>query len=103
MLTHSHSPGTTLIVDEIPGRIVGDDDWPPGRVLHLGPNGETLWETSALKMPYDAVPCMAARTRESLEEAIAQALTHISSAEAAAFFAHCGFRQRPDLAQWFCP
>jgi hypothetical protein len=56
MLTHAHPAGTTLIVDEIPGRIAGDDDWPPGRVLHLGPNGETLWETSALKMPYDAVP-----------------------------------------------
>jgi hypothetical protein len=56
MLTHAHPAGTTLIVDEIPGRIVGDDDWPPGRVLHLGPSGETLWETSALKMPYDAVP-----------------------------------------------
>lgn len=56
MLTHAHPPGTTLIVDEIPGRIVGDDDWPPGRMLHLGPSGETLWETSALKMPYDAVP-----------------------------------------------
>ena len=57
MLTHSHPPGTTLIVDEIPGRIVGDDDWPPGRVLHLGPNGETLMrkvdfdQVSSLKQP----------------------------------------------------
>jgi hypothetical protein len=56
ILTSSQLSGTTLIVDEIPGRIVGDDDWPPGRVLHLGQDGETLWETSALKMPYDAVP-----------------------------------------------
>lgn len=56
MLTASHPRGTTLIVDEIPGRIVGDDDWPPGHVLHLGPDGGTLWETSAHKMPYDAVP-----------------------------------------------
>lgn len=32
-----------------------------------------------------------ARTREALEEAIAQALGLISGAEARAFFAHCGF------------
>jgi transposase len=32
-----------------------------------------------------------ARTREALEEAIAQALASISSADARAFFAHCGF------------
>jgi hypothetical protein len=30
-------------------------------------------------------------------------LTHISPEDARAFFAHCGFRFRPDLAQWFCP
>jgi transposase len=45
----------------------------------------------------------AARTREALEAAVAQALTHISPEDARAFFAHCGFRFRPDLAQWFCP
>jgi uncharacterized protein (UPF0248 family) len=56
ILTPSQLPGSTLIIDEIPGRITGDDDWPLGRVLHIGSNGETLWETSALKMPYDAVP-----------------------------------------------
>ena len=43
-----------------------------------------------------------ARTGEALEVAVAEALTHISSDEAAAFFTHCGFRFRPDLAQWFC-
>lgn len=43
-----------------------------------------------------------ARTREELEAAVASALTHISSEEARAFFTHCGFRHRPDLAQWFC-
>ncbi len=46
---------------------------------------------------------VAAHTREVLENASAQALTHISAAEAAAFFHYCGFRSRPDLAQWFCP
>jgi transposase len=46
---------------------------------------------------------VSARTREVLEAAVAQALTHISSEEAAAFFTHCGFRLPPDLAQWFCP
>ncbi|NJM07503.1 transposase [Candidatus Gracilibacteria bacterium] len=44
-----------------------------------------------------------ARTSEALEAAVAEALTRISSEEAAAFFTHCGFRLRPDLAQWFCP
>lgn len=44
-----------------------------------------------------------ARTREVLEAAVAQALTHISSEDACAFFRHCGFRFRPYLAQWFCP
>jgi transposase len=43
-----------------------------------------------------------ARTREALEAAVAQALTHISPQEARAFFTHCGFRFRPDPAQWFC-
>lgn len=43
-----------------------------------------------------------ARTREVLEAAVAQALSHISSEEACAFFRHCGFRFRPNLAQWFC-
>ncbi len=41
----------------------------------------------------------AAWTREALESAIAYALKHISPAEALAFFTHCGFRLRPDLAQ----
>ena len=43
-----------------------------------------------------------ARTREVLEEAVAQALEHVSSEDARAFFTHCGFRFLPDLAQWFC-
>ena len=45
---------STLIVDEIPGRLVGNDDEPPGRIFLLSKNGETLWETYKLKMPYDA-------------------------------------------------
>jgi transposase len=44
-----------------------------------------------------------ARTREALEAAVAQALTHILPQEARAFFTHCGFRFRCDPAQWFCP
>ena len=43
-----------------------------------------------------------ARTKAALEAAVAQALTLISPAEARAFFAHCGFRLRPDVSQWFC-
>jgi hypothetical protein len=48
-------PRTTLIVDEIPGRIVGNDDEPPGAVAHRELDGALVWETQALKMPYDAV------------------------------------------------
>ena len=43
-----------------------------------------------------------ARTREGLEAAVGQALTHILPEEACAFFRHCGFRLPPDVAQWFC-
>jgi transposase len=44
-----------------------------------------------------------ARTREALEAAVAQALTHMLPNEARAFFIHCGFRFRCDPAQWFRP
>ncbi len=44
----------TLIVDEIPGRIVGNDDEPPGRVARLNSAGQVAWEINTLKMPYDA-------------------------------------------------
>lgn len=44
----------------------------------------------------------AARTREALEQAIASALTQITSADARAFFEHCGYRFLPNLDQWFC-
>lgn len=47
-------PRSTLIVDEIPGRIVGDNDEPPGRVRFLDAAGEIAWEHMHLKMPYDA-------------------------------------------------
>ena len=47
--------GSTLIVDEIPGRLVGNDDEPPGRLLHLDSSGEIIIDLYNLKMPYDAV------------------------------------------------
>ena len=47
---------STLIVDEIPGRIVGNDDEPPGRILHLDGADEPIWDIHSLKMPYDATP-----------------------------------------------
>ncbi|MFN8516648.1 MAG: hypothetical protein U0232_22000 [Thermomicrobiales bacterium] len=46
-------PQETVIVDEIPGRIVGNDDEPPGRVRYLDATGEIAWEHMHLKMPYD--------------------------------------------------
>jgi hypothetical protein len=47
---------STLIVDEIPGRIVGNDDEPPGRILHLNAQNQPVWEITTLKMPYDVAP-----------------------------------------------
>ncbi len=47
---------STLIVDEIPGRIVGNDDEPPGRLVHLDGVGNPVTDIQSLKMPYDAVP-----------------------------------------------
>ena len=44
----------------------------------------------------------AVRTREALETAIAAALAQITTADARAFFRHCGYRFFPDLDQWFC-
>ena len=47
--------GATLIVDEIPGLIDGDRDYPPGRLLHLAADGSVIFESNMLKMPFDAV------------------------------------------------
>ncbi len=44
---------STIIVDEIPGRAVGNPDFPPGRLLHLAENGDVIFDTNMLKMPYD--------------------------------------------------
>ncbi|MFC1555939.1 hypothetical protein ACFL67_02540 [candidate division KSB1 bacterium] len=46
---------STLVIDEIPGRIHGDDENPPGYVVDFNKDGRIIWETSELKMPYDAV------------------------------------------------
>lgn len=43
-----------------------------------------------------------ARTIESLEQAIAEALSQISPEEAAAFFRHCGYWVPSPMAQAFC-
>lgn len=55
LASESHAQ-STLIVDEIPGRIVGNDDEPPGRVLHLDRRGRPIVDIASLKMPYDAAP-----------------------------------------------
>jgi hypothetical protein len=49
--TYSHS---TLIVDELPGLIRGNRDFPPGRLVHFSRSGEIIFESNMLKMPYDA-------------------------------------------------
>ena len=47
-------PRATLIVDEIPGRIVGDNDEPPGNLLLLDERDNVVYSNERLKMPYDA-------------------------------------------------
>ena len=48
--------GSTLIVDEMPGRLTGSDEGPPpGRVVHVAADGSIVFEMLTLKMPYDAV------------------------------------------------
>lgn len=43
-----------------------------------------------------------ARTREALEQAVADAWIQVSVADLRAFFAHCGYRLFTDLAQLLC-
>lgn len=50
----------------------------------------------------DALRTAGARTREALEDAMGKALNQITAAHAHAFFRHCGYRMRSQLAQWFC-
>jgi hypothetical protein len=45
----------TLIVDEIPGLVVGNRDEPPGRVMIVNGQGHVVWQIDTLKMPYDIV------------------------------------------------
>jgi transposase len=79
----------------------------------LAARGCTVWYLPSYSPDYSPIELafakikaelqrVGARTREALEAVIAQALTQITSEEACAFFRHCGFHFRPDLAQWFC-
>jgi hypothetical protein len=50
------SDGATLIVDEILAILTGSaEGQPPGRVLHVAGDGSTLFETTSIEMPYDAI------------------------------------------------
>ncbi len=51
------SGGTTLIIDEIPAILTGKpEEQPPGRLVEVDRNGRVLFESTALQMPYDAMP-----------------------------------------------
>lgn len=50
----------------------------------------------------DLVRQAAARTREALEQAVADAWTHVTPADLRGFFAHCGYRLITDLDQLLC-
>jgi transposase len=100
-------PGQIVLLDNLRGH-KGQRVW---RLLAGG--GCTVWYLPSYSPDYSPIELafakikaelqrVGARTREALESAIAQALTQITSEEACAFFRHCGFHFRPDLAQWFC-
>ena len=73
------------------------------RLLYLPPYSP---DYSPIELAFAKIKALlrqaAARTREALEQAIADALRQISAADARAFFEHCGYRFPPDLDQWFC-
>ena len=100
-----------------PGQVILLDNLSAHKSARLGQllaaRGCTLWylpsyspDFSPIELAFakikDELRSVGARTREALEAAVGQALTHISSEDARGFFTHCGFRFRPDLAQWFC-
>ncbi len=100
-----------------PGQIVVLDNLSAHKSLCvrdlLAERGVRLWYLPSYSPDYSPIELafakikaelrrVSARTRETLQDAIAEALTHISATEARAFFSHCGFRLRPDPVQWFC-
>jgi hypothetical protein len=50
----------------------------------------------------DLVRRAAARTREALSQAVAEAWTKVSVEDLRGFFAHCGYRVITDLDQLLC-
>jgi hypothetical protein len=56
----------TLIVDEMPGLIVGNTHEPPGRIMLVNNQGQVLWENTTLKMPYDILPTSNGMTKNGL-------------------------------------
>jgi transposase len=50
----------------------------------------------------DRVRRAGARTREALEQAVAEAWKGVTAADLRSFFRHCGYRLVPDLAQLLC-
>ncbi len=51
----SYPDRSALIVDEMPGRLHGDDENPPGRVVHIDTHGRIVKDFWSFKMPYDVV------------------------------------------------
>jgi transposase len=108
ILGPSLRPGQIVLLDNLSAH-----KSPPLREL-LAARGCRLWylppyspDFSPIELAFAKIKAelrrVGARTGEVLEAAVAQALKHISSEDACAFFTHCGFRFRPNLAQWFCP
>lgn len=107
VLGPSLRPGQIVVIDNLSAHKT-----PRIRAL-LAAQGCQLWylptyspDYSPIELAFakikNALRRAAARTRSELEDAIGQALTLISPQEAQAFFAHCGYRLRPNVDQWFC-
>jgi transposase len=106
-LMPSLRPGQIVVVDNLSAHKS------PRLQTLLAARGCTLWylptyspDFSPIELAFAKIKAelrrVGPRTKIALEAAVAQALTHISPAEAQAFFVHCGFRLRPDANQWFC-
>lgn len=100
-----------------PGQIVLLDNLSTHRSARIGEivanRGCTLWylptyspDLSPIELAFalfkEVVRRAKARTREALEQAVADAWTKVSPAQLRSFFAHCGYRLPIDLDQLLC-
>ena len=106
VLAPSLRPGQIVIVDNLSAHTA------PRIADVLAKRGCMLWflppyspDLSPIELAFAKIKSIlrsiGARTREALEQAIAEALAQISAADAASFFRHCGYWIPSPMAQAF--